>query len=186
MTLDARRAGAVPNTRVVSAVMATVNIAIRTSIDMIEKDRVDRRGELTDEKTAAPGRHQKARDGAGDRQQDALRQELAGKAPARFAERHSKTQLVPPHRRPREQQIGDVHARDQQHQAGDDHHRPERAFIAAAEIRRTVESSPGGQQPEGLSQVALDRRGAEISELADGRIPYLSLRLTQSGRRRVE
>src|SRR5439155_6243884 len=76
--------------------------------------------------------------------------------------------------------------RNQQHEPGDDHHRPERAFIAAVEIHIAVESFTRGKQPEGLVQVALDHRGTEISELADGRIPYLPLHLTQGGRRRVE
>ncbi len=89
--------------------------------------------QLPHEQAAEPAGEDEAEHGAESREHEALAQELPRQPGARRAERQAHAQLVPPRRRAREQQVGDVGARDEQHEADDDHQRGERPLIASAQ-----------------------------------------------------
>ena len=64
-------------------------------------------------------------DAAGEREQQALDQQLPDDAPARRAHRVAHRHLARPRRRARQQQVGDVGAGDEQHEADRAHQRQE-------------------------------------------------------------
>ena len=61
----------------------------------------------------------------GERQHDALREQLPDDAAARGADGGAQRDLAAARRRPREHQVGDVRARDEQHQRDARHHQPD-------------------------------------------------------------
>ena len=68
---------------------------------------------------------------AGERQHDALGQQLADDAAAAGADRRADRDLAPPAGRAHQQQVRDVRARDQQHEAdGAGEHRAASAHVA--------------------------------------------------------
>ena len=100
-----------------------------------------------------PRRHEQPRRAAGDRQDEALGQELTQQAAAARTEREAYANLALPHGRPSDEQAGDVAAADDQHEAG--HHGQQRQ-----------ERKQGQQQTRHAAKRmhALDRAGLDGQE----------------------
>ena len=176
VTLEARSAGAIPKSAVVSRARAPANASEPPVGAEIELNWIVGRREHAHDRRRGDLGEEQAEDARGGGDERAFDQHLLDQPASAGADRQAQGHLALARCGARQEQVGDVRTRDEQDQGGDRRQNPERARELLAQRRGTVgrraevERRPeeAGDalgrplRPEGLGRVAADVREGRV------------------------